>query len=85
MNRENQKITSWFTSNKLSLNLKETHFMILKTKRKKFKEITAIKINGQIINQVKCTKFLSLNVDDKLSWKDHVDLVLIKLQQKYRK
>ena len=59
--------------------------MILKTKRKKFKEITAIKINGQIINQVKCTKFLGLNVDDKLSWKDHVDLVLIKLQQKYRK
>ena len=33
--------------------------MILKTKRKKFKEITAIKINGQIIDQVKCTTFRS--------------------------
>ena len=31
--------------------------MILKTKRKKFKEINAIKINGQIIDQVKCTTF----------------------------
>ena len=45
--------------------------MILKIKREKFKEITAIKINGQIINRVKCTKLLGLNVDDELSWKDH--------------
>ena len=81
MNRELQKITSCFTSNKLSLNHKETHFMILKTKRKKFKEITAIKINGQIINQDKCTKFLGLNVDDELSWKDHVDQVATKISK----
>lgn len=57
MNRELQKVTSWFTSNKLPLNLKETYFMILKTKRKKFKEMNAIKINGQIIDQVKWTTF----------------------------
>ena len=81
MNRELQKITSWFTSNKLSSNLKETHFMILKTKRKKFKEITAIKITGQIIDQVKCAKFLGLNVDDELSWKDHVDQVATKISK----
>ena len=55
--------------------------MTLKTKRKKFKEITAIKINGQIINQVKCTKFLGLNVDDELSWKDHVDQVATKISK----
>ena len=44
MNQELQNIASWFTSNKLSLNLKKTHFMIFKTKRKKFKETTEIKI-----------------------------------------
>ena len=36
--------------------------MIL-TERKKFKETTEIEINGQIIKQVKCTKFLGLNMD----------------------
>ena len=56
--------------------------MILKIKREKFKEITAIKINGQIINRVKCPKLLGLNVDDELSW---TEIMLIKLQQKYRK
>ena len=52
--------------------------MILKTKRKKSKEITAVKINGQII---KCTKFLGLNVDDELSWKDHVHQVATKISK----
>ena len=55
--------------------------MILKTKRRRFKEIPAIKINGQIINQVKCTKFLGLNVDEELCWKDHVDQVATKISK----
>ena len=58
MNRELQNIASFFTANKLSLNLKKTHFMIFKTERKKFIETTEIEINGQIIYQVKCAKFL---------------------------
>ena len=75
INRELQKITSWFTSNKLPINLKKKHFMIFKTKKNKFNETTAIKINGQIIKQVKCTKFLGLNMDEELSWKDHIHQV----------
>ena len=35
MNQELPKITSWLSANKLSLNVKKTHFMIFKTKRKK--------------------------------------------------
>lgn len=49
--------------------------MIFKTKKNKFNETTAIKINGQIIKQVKCTKFLGLNMDEELSWKDHIHQV----------
>ena len=37
MNQELRKITSWLSTNKLSLNVKKTHFMIFKTKRKKTK------------------------------------------------
>ena len=37
MNQELRKITSWLSVHKLSLNVKKTHFMIFKTKRKKTK------------------------------------------------
>lgn len=74
MNRELQNIASCFTLNKHTL-------WFLKTKRKKFKETTEIEINGQIINQVKCTKFLGLNMDEELSRKDHIDQVAIKISK----
>ena len=81
MNRELHNIASCFTLNKLSLNLKKTHFMIFKTKRKKLKETTEIEINGQIINQIKCTKFLGLNMDEELSRKNHIDQVATKISK----
>ena len=81
--RELQNIACWFTSKKLSLNLNKTHFMILKTTRKKSKKTIEIIINGQKINQViiKCTQFLGLNMDEELSWKDHIHQVATKISK----
>lgn len=58
--------------------------MIFKIKGKQYKETTAIKISDQIINQVECTKFLGLNMDEKLSWKDHIDQIATKISQMTR-
>ena len=82
-NRELQNIACWFTSKKLSLNLNKTHFMIFKTTRKKFKKTMEIIIIGQKINQViiKCTQFLGLNMDEELSWKDHIHQVATKISK----
>ena len=81
-NRELQNIACWFTSKKLSLNLKKTHFVILKHDKEVQKTIEII-INGQKINQiiVKCTQFLGLNMDEELSWKDHIDQVATKISK----
>ena len=57
MNQELRKITSWLSTNKLSLNVKKTHFMIFKTKRKKLNQTLSIEINNQKIDKEKCTKF----------------------------
>ena len=73
MNQELRKITSWLSTNKLPLNLKKTHFMIFKTKRKKLNQTLSIEINNQKIDKVKFTKVLSLHIDDELSWKYHID------------
>ena len=57
MNRELSKIASWLSANKLSLNVKKTHFIIFKSRGKKSNQHVSIKINNQEIEQVKYTKF----------------------------
>ena len=47
MNRELSKIASWLSANKLSLNIKKTHFIIFKSRGKKSKQNVSITINNQ--------------------------------------
>ena len=53
--------------------------MIFKTKRKKLNQTLSIEINNQKIDKVKCAKFLSLYIDDELSWKYHIDQITTKI------
>ena len=79
LNDELQNITNSLSTNKLSLNVKKTHFIIFRSKRKKLNQRVSIKINEQPIEQVKYTKFLGLFFDDELSWKYHIDQVTAKI------
>ena len=81
MNRELNKIASWLSANKLSLNIKKTHFIIFKSRGKKSNQNVSITINNQGIEQVKYTKFLGLYIDDEFTWKYHIDQVATKISQ----
>ena len=81
MNQELRKITSWLSCNKLSLNVKKTHFVVFKTKGKKLRQTITIKIHDQEIEKLKYTKFLGLYIDDELSWKYHIDQVTTKISK----
>ena len=81
MNHELRKIASWLSANKLSLNIKKTHFIIFKSRGKKPNQNISVKINGQPIEQVKNTKFLGLHIDDELTWKYHIDQVVNKISK----
>ena len=56
MNQQLKNIASWLSCNKLSLNVKKTHFMVFKTKKKKLDRAFEIKINDQQIDKVNYTK-----------------------------
>ena len=81
MNQELKKITTWLSTNKLSLNVNKTHFMIFKTKNRTFCQQMSITIDGQQIEQVKYTKFLGLLIDEELSWKYHINHVAMKISK----
>ena len=79
INAELEKIHMWFSANRLSLNVAKTNYMFF-GKRKVTVDIS-IKMNKEVINRVSVTKFLGVMIDDKLTWKHHIDLVKSKLSR----
>ena len=80
INQELKEISEWLKVNKLSLNIKKTHYMIFTTKRKRLVDVS-LQIDGHIINETDSTKFLGVIIDNKLSWKNHIKHVVGKVSR----
>ena len=71
-------IVEWLKVNKLSLNIKKTHFICFSAKIKSSPCIS-LQIDGEAIAEVNKSKFLGVIIDNKLSWKDHISFVCRKV------
>jgi hypothetical protein len=71
MNENLERLTDWFRANKLSLNITKTNYMLF-SNASHIKKTQDLQISGQTIYQVKNTKFLGINIDDKLKWDVHI-------------
>ena len=78
VSKELDKLSTWFVVNKLSLNLSKTNFMLFCNSKQRNTTIK-VSINKKEINRVFVTKFLGILIDDKLNWKEHINLVCSKL------
>ena len=67
----------WFSVNRLSLNLGKTNFTLFRS-RPPDNEL-ALEINNVVLPRVAATKCLGSIIDDKLSWKPHIQSVKSKL------
>ena len=65
MNNGLSKINTWFKSNKLSLNLKKTNYMLLGTRNKtnQCKDNFELSIDDTEVKEVSTFKFLGITVD----------------------
>ena len=73
INDELHKIASWIKLNKLSLNIKNTNYILFRMGHKLIKNSTlCIKIDNVNIEQVDHTNFLGVIINEKLNWNDHV-------------
>ena len=80
INEELQKITTWFHTNKLSLNKNKSNVIIFLPKGKKCNtDNVKIIINGDEIKQVNFTKFLGIYIDEHLSWAQHINYLSTKI------
>ena len=83
INEELAKIKEWCDLNKLSINIKKTNYMIVKSPKKKSGNIN-IKLpnkdgNSDIIEKKDHIKYLGVLLDEKLSWKHHIAYVCSRL------
>jgi hypothetical protein len=70
-------MSKWFTSNKLVFNLDKTN--VIKIYNKSPQYDLKIGCDEKYIEESINTKFLSLQIDTHLDWKNHVDLMIPKL------
>ena len=76
VNKGMRKIKCWFDTNKLSLNLSKTKFMIFGNR--KIGENIHVEIEDVVIDRVYENKFLGVMLDHKLCWKPHISYLCSK-------
>ena len=67
LNSEPDRINTWLKSNKLSLNVTKTHYMVFHRARRKVS-------HDKVFS---CSKFLGIILDNKLNWTSHIAYIKI--------
>ena len=80
--KEIDKIENWVTSNKLTINCNKSCYMIISRNKKKIdtNEFN-VSISGDVIVKSDYVKYLGVFLDDRLSWKIHIDKLSKKLSR----
>ena len=75
INTELKGLSDWLTTNKLSLNIVKTEFMVVGSRQriKTLNNEIDIEINGNMVNQVTSLKSLGVHLDNHLMWSKHTD------------
>ena len=66
------KVQEWCHSNKVTINLKKTSYMIIKSKRRQVTIKGTMKLSGNEISKVDEASFVGLCIDSHLTWKNHI-------------
>ena len=77
-NEELNAIAEWLKVNRLSLNVKKTHYMVF-TNAKNNRPKSELKIEGESISEVPKTKFLGVMIDQQLNWQHHISYISCKV------
>ena len=82
INTELNKIATWLSANKLSLNIKKTKYIIFHSFRKQIDNIIPeIKLKDDVIEKVNSFNFLGITLDENLNWNLHINRISIKISR----
>lgn len=66
-------VKKWCFSNKLTLNVDKTNYLIIKNPQNKFELCKEIKMDGSPIAHADYIKFLGITIDKSLNWSAHIN------------
>ena len=84
INTELDKVFIWLATNRLSLNIGKTKFIIFHNKNKDIQQLDLalnIKINNVPIERVNNFNFLGVSLDENLNWNSHLDIICTKISR----
>ena len=87
MNCELNNVFQWLTSNKLTLNQNKSNFVIFRPYQKRLLFVPTICILDHQTNTLtyldckECVKYLGVLTDCKLSWKNHIESIALKISK----
>ena len=82
LNQELSKVSDWLSANKLSLNVKKSNFLHFRHGHsKKQNQKINLELNGSKVEEKEVAKYLGVLIDNKLSWKSHIEHVKTKLSR----
>ena len=90
VNTELIKLCDWLTSNKLTLNIKKSNFVLFRTWQKRITTPVNIRLfdsdTGQYVDldNKECVKYLGVLIDSHLSWRNQIDYISTKLSKTIR-
>ena len=81
LNNDLKSVNTWLSSNKLTLNLTKTEFLIITSRQRRvyLSDNPSLTINNFPIEQVSSTKSLGVIIDENLSWNTHIKTVCKKI------
>ena len=79
VNLELKKVYHWLISNRLTLNISKSKYMLVSKKKTGIADF-AIKINNVALEKCETYKYLGVHFDKNLNWKSHIDYISKKYQ-----
>ena len=81
MNHDIFEIQMWLKANKLSLNVVKTKYMIIASQNKirQLEHQFQIEVNQQPLKREKGYKYLGIEIDESLTWKDYINRISKKI------
>ena len=79
VNRELQVVIQWFETNRLSVHLKKTNFVIFSSEAKLKLRICEIFLDKMKIPRTDVAKVLEVVIDENLTWKNHINWIKNKI------
>ena len=76
-----KKVNIWLNANKLTLNVKKTHYMMFHQTRIKHGNNITMYIKKNPIEHKSSTKFLGIIIDNKLNWSAHITYIKNKISK----